>query len=73
MAFIALKTKCNVCHATKKRTDIFSLENMDSLAPDIWKQVFVKKKMPKGNKIKLTEVESKALRDWIDITISVQN
>lgn len=72
-AFQVLATKCNICHATKKRTDIFTLENMDTLAPDIWKQVFVKKKMPKGRKVKLTENESKALRIWLDMTLAEQN
>ena len=73
IAFTTLKNKCNTCHATKKRTDIFTLENMDSLAPEIWKQVFVKKKMPKGRKIELTEVELKTLRNWLDITLAQQN
>ncbi|WP_413979961.1 hypothetical protein [Maribacter sp. 2307UL18-2] len=69
-AFTVLRTKCNVCHATKKRTDIFTISNMDSLAADIQKQVFVKKKMPKGRKIKLTEKETQNLRHWLDATLS---
>lgn len=69
-AFAVLRTKCNVCHATKKRTDIFTMNNMDSLAPDIWRQVFVKKKMPKGRKIKLTEEDTQALHDWLDVTLA---
>lgn len=68
-AFIVLRDKCNVCHATKKRTDIFTLENMDSLAVDISKQVFIKKKMPKGRKVKLTEVERTQLKVWLDETL----
>ncbi len=43
---------------------------MDSLAADIQKQVFVKKKMPKGRKIKLTEKETQNLRHWLDATLS---
>lgn len=58
-AFNVVKTKCNSCHATKKRTDIFTAENMDSLAADIWKQVFVKKKMPKGKKVNLLKRSQK--------------
>ena len=73
IAFTTLQTKCNICHATKKRTDIFTLQNMDSLATDIWKQVFVKKKMPKGRKVKLTEEESKALHEWLDMTLAEDN
>ena len=64
-AFKVLTTKCNVCHRTKKRQDIFTLKNMDSLAFDINTQVFIKKKMPKGRKIKLTEAEIQVLRDWL--------
>lgn len=64
-AFNVLITKCNVCHATKKKQDIFTLENMDSLAIAINKQVFIKGKMPKGKKNKLTIEESLALQDWL--------
>ena len=65
-AFKVLTTKCNVCHATKKRTEVFTLQNMDSLVSDIDKQVFIKKKMPKGRKVKLTNEESTALKAWIN-------
>ncbi|WP_396638267.1 hypothetical protein [Maribacter sp. R77961] len=67
-AFEVLQTKCNVCHATKKRVDIFTFENMDSLAYEINKQVFIKKKMPKGKKIKLTSTEKNDLTLWIEQT-----
>ncbi|MGI9551186.1 MAG: hypothetical protein ACR2MT_08305 [Aurantibacter sp.] len=69
-AFSVLRDKCNVCHATKKKTDIFTPENMDSLAPDIHKQVFVKRKMPKGRKVKLTEEEAQHLKVWLDDALS---
>ena len=72
-AYGVLQKKCNTCHATKKRTDIFTLENMDSLATNIHEQVFVKKKMPKGRKAKLTEEESKSLQEWLDKTLDIQN
>lgn len=71
-AFTVLVEKCNVCHATKKKTDIFTLDNMDSLAADIHKQVFVKRKMPKGRKIKLTESESRRLQIWLDTTLALE-
>lgn len=70
VAFTVLREKCNVCHATKKRTDIFTLQNMDSLAMDIHKQVFIKKKMPKGRKVILTGEEEKNLRLWLDATLT---
>ncbi|WP_273566452.1 c-type cytochrome [Maribacter halichondriae] len=72
IAFEVLKTKCNTCHATKKKTDVFTLENMDSLAADIHKQVFIKKKMPKGRKIKLTEEETDALARWLETVLPEQ-
>ncbi|MFK7814536.1 MAG: hypothetical protein AB8B59_18715 [Maribacter sp.] len=68
-AFTVLTNKCNVCHATKKKQDVFTLENMDSLASDINIQVFIKKKMPKGRKIKLTDEEQAALRAWLDVSL----
>lgn len=64
-AFEVLQNKCNVCHATKKRVDIFTYQNMDSLAEQIHQQVFVKKKMPKGRKVKLTTTEEQHLKSWI--------
>lgn len=69
-AFTVLQEKCNTCHATKKKTDIFTLVNMDSLAGDIHKQVFVKRKMPKGRKVKLTAAETQQLKVWLDATLS---
>lgn len=68
-AFKVLVAKCNTCHLTKKRQDIFTLRNMDSLAFAINKQVFIKKRMPKGKKVKLTEAESKSLHLWLSLTL----
>ncbi|MGB3150134.1 MAG: hypothetical protein WBB27_05680 [Maribacter sp.] len=64
-AFRVLQTKCNVCHASKKKVDIFTYQNMDSLALEINQQVFIKKKMPKGRKIKLTTGEQEQLKTWM--------
>ena len=69
--FIVLRDKCNVCHATKKRTEIFTLENMDSLAKEIHMQVFIKKKMPKGRKVKLTDEECQLLQNWLSTVIEI--
>ena len=65
-AFRILQTKCNVCHSTKRKTEIFTFQNMDSLATDINQQVFIKRKMPKGQKFNLTEAEEKSLKNWIN-------
>lgn len=69
-AFKVLTAQCNVCHATKKRQDIFTFGNMESLASDINKQVFLKKKMPKGRKNKLSEQEILALKNWLNSVLS---
>ncbi|WP_281542852.1 hypothetical protein [Maribacter aestuarii] len=69
-AFEVLKIKCNTCHATKRKTDIFTKANMDSFAVDIHKQVFVKQKMPKGRKVKLTEEELETLERWLELTLA---
>ncbi len=69
-ALKVLTNQCNVCHATKKRQDIFTFGNMDSLASDINKQVFIKKKMPKGRKNKLSKQETLALKNWLSSVLS---
>ena len=57
-----LKTKCNVCHRKKNPFRIFSLKNMDRHAPRIYKQVFIFKRMPKGDQIKLTDEDDQTLK-----------
>ncbi len=64
-ALTVLQEKCNVCHKKQNPFKVFSLKNMDKHAPKIYKQVFVYQRMPKGNKIKLTEEESQNLRNWL--------
>lgn len=65
-AFSILKTKCNVCHQNRNRRMVFTLDNMDDLAYKINQQVFIKKRMPKGNKITLTANERAQLKKWVD-------
>lgn len=60
-----LQQKCNVCHRKKNRKKVFTEDNMSALAPKIYKQVFIKQRMPKGNKIKLTTEEYTLLRNWL--------
>ena len=64
-AFEILETKCNGCHQQDSPSNVFTLENMDSFAKKIYKQVFVKKRMPKGKEVVLTEAELKVLQDWV--------
>jgi uncharacterized membrane protein len=64
-ALQVLQTKCNVCHLRQNPRKVFTRENMDSFVPKIRRQVFVKKRMPKGKKIKLTAEEYQILSTWI--------
>jgi len=64
-AFDVLVTRCNFCHAVKKKQDVFTFDIMDSLTGAIYEQVFVKKKMPKGRKNKLTTRELELLKAWL--------
>jgi len=64
-AYKILKAKCNVCHVKQNRKKIFTLDNMDIFAAKIHKQVFVKKRMPKGKKIKLTNSDITTLKNWL--------
>ena len=64
-SFSILKAKCNVCHVKQHPRKVFTLDNMEELAPKIYKQVFVKKRMPKGKNITLTQEERQTLKQWI--------
>ena len=65
-ALQVLIRKCNFCHQTKNRRTVFTRANMKEMAPKINKQVFVKKRMPKGKDNTLTEEESQTLKKWLD-------
>ena len=71
--FQILDNKCNVCHRKQNKRRVFTSNNMDTWANAIYKQVFIKKRMPKGNKIKLTANEYQELLTWITSTKSKQN
>jgi uncharacterized membrane protein len=60
-----LQVKCNVCHQTKNPSKVFTLDNMTSLAPKIYKQVFITKRMPKGKEIRLSQNEYDKLKKWL--------
>jgi len=64
-AYEILSNKCNVCHANRNRRRVFTEENMNLWANDVYKQVFIKKRMPKGKKIRLTNQEYQDLLTWI--------
>ncbi len=73
IAFKILDNKCNVCHRKRNKRRIFTKENMHTWSNDIYKQVFVKKRMPKGKNIKLSSNEYQKLLTWISTTKNSQN
>jgi len=66
-----LQTKCNVCHRTKNPRKVFTLDNMHVLAPKIHKQVFIKRRMPKGREIRLSSREYDVLENWL-LTLNIK-
>ncbi|WP_298504408.1 hypothetical protein [uncultured Maribacter sp.] len=72
-AFKILTNKCNICHKSRNRRRVFTQENMDAWSQDVYKQVFIKKRMPKGKKTKLTNEEYQDLLTWISSTKNNQN
>lgn len=66
-AFKVLENKCNACHHVQKPFYVFTWDNMDKFAKDIHSQVFVKKKMPKGDAFNLTSEETESLKKWLEL------
>lgn len=64
-AFQILEAKCNVCHRKRNPFMVFSIKNMEKRAPKIHKQVFITKRMPKGNQVKLNSNEKAILKEWL--------
>lgn len=60
-----LSAKCNICHSKQNPGKVFSSSNIHLYAPEIRKQVFVKKRMPRGQKIVLTDPEKDILQTWL--------
>lgn len=70
-ALTVLEQKCNVCHRSANPGKVFTIDNMEGLAPRIYKQVFVKRRMPKGRNIQLTEEESQVLKNWVESKVAI--
>ena len=64
-AFAILNAKCNSCHKRQNPFMVFSLKNMEKRAAKINQQVFVKRRMPKGNQTRLTSAEYETLKKWL--------
>ena len=60
-----LETKCNVCHKKQNPFMVFKEKNMEKKAPKINQMVFIERRMPKGNEIKLTKEEYTQLKNWL--------
>ncbi|MEO1054907.1 MAG: hypothetical protein AAFX87_30010 [Bacteroidota bacterium] len=64
-AFEILNTKCNTCHRKQNPFMVFNKKNMEKRASKIYKAVYIQKKMPKGNDIRLTNEEYTTLKKWL--------
>jgi uncharacterized membrane protein len=64
-AFQILEAKCNACHRKQNPFMVFSVKNMEKRASKIHQQVFITKRMPKGDEIKLTSNEHAILKEWL--------
>lgn len=73
VAFEILDNKCNHCHLKQNPRRVFTPYNMESFASNIYQQVVVKKRMPKGRKTKLTAEEYNSLEAWLITQISKNN
>jgi uncharacterized membrane protein len=60
-----LETKCNVCHKKQNPFMVFKEKNMSKRAKKIYQMVFIERKMPKGNEIRLTNEEYLTLEKWL--------
>lgn len=60
-----LNAKCNGCHRDQNPLMVFKEKNMSRRARKIYRTVFVEKRMPKGNEIRLTRAEYNQLEKWL--------
>ncbi|MEQ8910183.1 MAG: hypothetical protein RIC95_13380 [Vicingaceae bacterium] len=61
-----LELKCNVCHKKQNPFMVFKEKNMAKRAKKINQMVFIERRMPKGNEIKLTASEYDKLKEWLN-------
>lgn len=60
-----LELKCNVCHKKQNPFMVFKEKNMEKRAPKINQMVFIERRMPKGDEIKLSKEEYTQLKNWL--------
>ncbi|MCB0644483.1 MAG: hypothetical protein KDC44_22720, partial [Phaeodactylibacter sp.] len=63
-AFRVLELKCNSCQRKQNPFMVFNEKNMVKRAPKIYKAVYVDRRMPKGDDIKLSDQEYDTLKEW---------
>jgi uncharacterized membrane protein len=63
--FKILDSKCNVCHRKKNPFMVFNEKNMVKRAKKIHKMVFVERRMPKGDEIRLSNEEYNTIEQWL--------
>ena len=72
-AFSILETKCNFCHNRQNPRKVFTSENMDGHAGNIYRQVFVWRRMPKNNAVTLSSEEQETLKRWLRLNTRVKD
>lgn len=65
-AYRVLESKCNGCHREKNPRKVFTSDNMNEWSQKIYRQVFIKKRMPKTGGRPLTQQEYTRLKAWLD-------
>ncbi|WP_118952117.1 hypothetical protein [Taibaiella helva] len=68
-----LEARCNFCHATQNPSKVFTKDNMNDHARNIYKQVFVWRRMPKNKAVTLSAEEEQALKRWLSAHTEVKN
>ncbi len=64
-ALEVLTHKCNICHSKYNKRKVFTEDTMNDWSNAVYTQVFIKKRMPKGKKTKLTNQDYQDLLTWI--------
>lgn len=65
-ALEVLRHKCNVCHRKQNPFMVFNERNMVKRAKRINRAVFIQKRMPKGDLVKLSNDEYDILKAWLN-------
>lgn len=60
-----LELKCNVCHKKQNPFMVFKEKNIEKRASKINQMVFIERRMPKGDEIKLSKEEYTQLKNWL--------